>query len=405
MTIGEDLTAGADRLVLTGGRVVTPDGVVDGGWLALADGHISAVGSCSTADPDDGGDEVDLDGRWVLPGFVDLHVHGGGGHSVLQGDPDAVAGAVAFHQAHGTTRTLLSLVTAPVDRMAAALGRIADAVDVGDLPTVAGVHLEGPFLARVCCGAQDPAAMVDPDLDVADALLAAGRGTVRVVTVAPERPGGLDLVRHLVERGPVVALGHSDADTEVAQAAVAAGARLATHLANAMRPLHHRDPGVFGVSLADPEVVCELIVDGVHLHPVMVRLAAGAKGPDGVVLVTDAIAAAGVGDGRHRLGSIEVDVDAGVVRAVGTGALAGSTLTMDAALRGAIGCGWSIEAASRAASLVPARVLGLDAETGSIESGKAADLVVLDAHLTVEAVLIEGRVAHDPSGRFRGRDG
>lgn len=379
---------------------MTPDGVVDGGWLALEGSHITAVGSSSTVVPDEGGDEVDLDGRWVLPGFVDLHVHGGGGHSVVGGDPDDVAGAVAFHQAHGTTRTLVSLVTAPVDRMVAALGRIADAVEAGDLPTVAGVHLEGPFLARVCCGAQDPAAMVDPDRQVADALLAAGRGTVRVVTVAPERPGGLDLVRHLVERGLVVALGHSDADTEVAQAAVAAGARLATHLGNAMRPLHHRDPGVLGVSLASPEVVCELIVDGVHLHPAMVRLAAEAKGPDGLALVTDAIAAAGTAEGRHRLGSTEVEVVAGVARVVGSGALAGSTLTLDAALRGAIGCGWSIEAASRAASLVPARVLGLDTETGSIESGQAADLVVLDRVLTVEAVIIRGRVAHDPGGLF-----
>ena len=400
MTRSGDLAADVDRRVLTGGRVVTPEGVIDGGWLALHGSRITAVGSSSTVVPGDVGAEVDLEGRWVLPGFVDLHVHGGGGHSVVRGDPDAMAGAVAFHLAHGTTRTLVSLVTAPVDRMATALGRLADAIEAGDLPTVSGVHLEGPFLAAVCCGAQDPATMVDPNLDVADELLAAGRGTVRVVTLAPERPGGLELVRHLVERGVVVALGHSDATTDVAEAAVEAGARLATHLGNAMRPLHHRDPGVLGVSLASPEVVCELIVDGVHLHPAMVRLAAAAKGADGLALVTDAIAAAGMGDGHHRLGSTEVEVVAGVARVVGSGALAGSTLTMDAALRGAIGCGWSIQAASRAASLVPARVLGLGTETGSIEAGKAADLVVLDRDLTVVAVIIGGRVAHDPGGLF-----
>ena len=371
---------------LANARVLTEAGVLDGGWLAF-DGTV--ISGLDADDPPAAA--IDLGGRWVLPGFVDVHVHGGGGRSMLAGDPDAVAGAVAFHQGHGTTTTLASLVTAPVDDLLVAIGCLADQLDAQPPGQLVGIHLEGPFLSTDRCGAQNPRHMIDPDPAVARALLDAGRGWVRMVTVAPERPGALGLVATLVAEGVIAAVGHTDADLAQVAAAIEAGATVATHLGNGMRPFHHREPGPIGTCLADPRMACELIVDGHHLHPGTVRLAAAAKGPDGIVLITDATAAAGAGDGAHRLGHLEIEVRSGVARLAGHDTLAGSTLTMDAAVRNAVAAGLSLSDASRAASLVPARLLGLADRTGSIAVGKAADLVVLDADLSVAAVIARGQ--------------
>lgn len=368
-------------------RVVTETDVLDVGWLSVEGPVITGLGSGRAPAA-----AVDLGGRWLLPGFVDVHVHGGGGCSMLAGEHDAVARAVAFHQRHGTTTTLASLVTAPVEELLLAIGRLADLVaDGGGLAgQLVGIHLEGPFLSTARCGAQDPRHMIDPEPAVTRALLDAGRGHVRMVTVAPERSGALDLVATLAAAGVLAAIGHTDADHQQVAAAIDAGASVATHLGNGMRPFHHREPGPIGTCLADPRVACELIVDGHHLHPAMVRMAAAAKGADGVVLITDATAAAGVGDGDHRLGHLDIEVRGGVARLAGQDTLAGSTLSMDVAVRNAVAAGLSVADASRAASFVPARLLGLDDRTGSIAQGKTADLVVLDDGLSVHAVIARG---------------
>lgn len=373
---------------IVGGRVVLPDGTIDAGYVEVDEGRITAVERGSPP-------AAAAHGDWtVLPGFVDIHVHGGGGHTVTTGDPVAVAGSVAFHRRHGTTTTLISLVTAPLQDLVAATERIVSLLaDRPELRSqVAGVHLEGPFLATGRCGAQNPAYMIDPSPDAVERLIGAGAGELRVVTIAPERPGALDAIRRFVAAGVVAAVGHTDATFDETEAALDAGATLATHLGNAMSPLHHRAPGAIGACLASPSVVCELIVDGQHLHPGMVRLAAESKPESGIALITDAISATGAGDGRYLLGTLEVEVHDGVARLTHGGSLAGSTLTMDVAFRNAISCGLSIAAASRAASLNPAGVLGLEPEVGSIEVGKRANLVVLDAELGVVAVLVDGIV-------------
>lgn len=381
------------NVTLRAGRVVAAGGTWRPGWVEVAEGRIVAAGP---GDPPVA-TAVDLgDDGVVVPGYVDIHVHGGGGFDLTGGDPGQLAGAVEFHRHHGTTTMLASMVTAPVDALAAAMRSIvvwldgAEGVGRSARAGLVGVHLEGPFLAESRCGAQNPAHMVDPDPAAVDALLAAGGRYLKVVTMAPERPGAIVAVERFTAAGVTVAIGHTDATAEQADAAIAAGARLATHLGNAMPALHQRAPGPVGACLGSPDVACELIVDMHHLHPGFVRLAGRAKGRDGVVLITDAIAAAGSPDGRYQLGGLDVDVAGGVARLTHGGSLAGSTLTMDAAVANAVGCGWTLEQAVAAAATNPARLLGLAGEAGAIEAGLRADLVVLDADLTVRAVIAAG---------------
>jgi N-acetylglucosamine-6-phosphate deacetylase len=381
------MSAATNHAVLTNARVVTPDGVLADGWVAIADRRIADAG---TGTPPAGqGAQTDLGGAWLLPGFIDLHVHGGGGHDTTN-SPDDLAAAVAFHRRHGTTRTLVSLVTAPLDALTRQLGWIADLVAAGPSAEghVVGAHLEGPFLSHARCGAQNTAHLLLPDRAAFETLAGAARGQLRSVTIAPELPGAVDLIRDVQAAGAVAAIGHSDAGYADARAAVDAGATLATHLFNGMRPLHHRDPGVVGAALA-ANLACEVINDGVHVHPAITTLVAGVSGR--LVLITDAIEAAGAGDGDYLLGGQSVQVRDGQARLSANGALAGSTLTMDAALRRAVReCGLSIEAASAAASANPARVLGIDDEAGSIKPGLEADFVVLDDDLELLHVMAGG---------------
>ncbi|MCD0451292.1 N-acetylglucosamine-6-phosphate deacetylase [Actinocorallia sp. API 0066] len=366
--------------VYTNARIVTPTGVIGRGWLEAEHGRITGVGT---------GDRRgrDLAGAWLLPGFVDLHVHGGGGHSAMTSS-DAIREAVAFHRARGTTTTLVSLVTAPLEHLAKAAGWIADLTEEG---LVEGCHFEGPFLAHSRCGAQDPAALRPPSLAELRLLLDAGRGTVRQMTVAPELVNpdtgddGIDLVRELVSRGVIAAVGHTDATYAQARAAFRAGAALVTHAFNGMRGLHHREPGPFVAAVESPGVILEVINDGIHLDPAIMRLAHGLA-PDRLALITDAIDATGMGDGEYRLGAMRVRVSDGVARLVEGGSLAGSTLTMDAALRRAVKeVGLPIETASRYASAIPAKVLGLG-DRGTLVPGRRADLVILDGDLNVVEV-------------------
>lgn len=370
--------------MISGGRIVTPDGILADGWLQIDGRTIARLGSGEPPEPGD----RELDGAWVVPGFVDIHVHGGGRASYVPGDQDQAVTAAALHRQHGTTTTMASLVSGTADSLVAAVSELAELVEDGVL---AGIHLEGPFLSVKRCGAHDPALLIEPEPEVVRGLLDAGRGAVKMVTLAAELPYATDAVALLAGEGVIGAIGHTDASYDETRAAIGAGATVATHLFNAMRPVHHREPGPIPALLEDERVTVELICDGVHLHPAIVRMAIGAAGADRVVLVTDAMDAAGAGDGNYVLGDLAVQVIDGVARLVDGGAIAGSTLTMDRAFRFVVEAGVSVPDAVRMSAGNPARLLGLTGQVGELRSGLDADLVVLDGAFELRAVMAKGQ--------------
>ncbi|MEU5937694.1 N-acetylglucosamine-6-phosphate deacetylase [Micromonospora sp. NPDC047548] len=359
------------------GKVVTPTGVVRQGCVEISGNRIAAVAEYPAK----------RDGHWIVPGFVDMHTHGGGGHTFTTGDADAAREAAAFHLRHGTTTLLASLVSSPLDLMRAATAAFAPLVREGVL---AGVHFEGPYLSAARCGAQNPEYLRDPSTDELAELIELGAGAVRMVTLAPERAGALEAIKLLTSHGVVAAVGHTDATYDETRAAVAAGASVGTHLFNGMRPLHHREPGPVVALLDAPSVVCELVADGVHLHDGMLTFASTTAGPERTALITDAMAAAGMPDGEYELGGQAVTVADGVARLARDGAIAGSTLTMDAALRHAVSAGIGIADAARMVATTPARAIGLGDQVGALQVGLRADLVVLDDELNVVRVMRGG---------------
>ncbi|WP_432159423.1 N-acetylglucosamine-6-phosphate deacetylase [Streptomyces sp. NRRL F-5630] len=384
------MAASTEYTVLTGATVVLPTGQVPDGRLVVAGERIAERAP-------EGAPETDLSGHWLVPGFVDLHNHGGGGAAFGAGGVEDVRTALRTHRAHGSTTVVASTVTGELDALAERAGLLSELAEDGEL---AGIHFEGPFISPCRKGAHSEALLRDPDPAEVAKLLAAARGQARMVTLAPELPGGLDSVRLLAEQGVIAAIGHTDATYEQTVEAIEAGARVATHLFNAMPPLGHREPGPVAALLEDERVTVELINDGTHLHPAALELAFRHKGRDRVAFVTDAMDAAGFGDGRYLLGPLEVDVVDGVARLTEGGSIAGSTLTMDRALKRAVTVdGLGIEAAVRALSVNPARLLGLADRVGSLEPGKDADVVVLDADFDVVGVLRKGRwiVAPEPA--------
>jgi len=352
-------------------------------WLLLDGDTIAAIGS--GADRPVADDVVDLSGCWLAPGFIDLHGHGGGGEDYGSGDLPA---ALAAHRAHGTTRSIVSLVAEPIEVLEAQLARIARLAAAD--PTLLGSHLEGPFLAPTRRGAHAEEMLRAPDPATIDRLLAAAAGTLRQVTIAPELPGGLDAVRRFVAAGVVVAIGHTEADADTARAAFDAGATLLTHAFNAMPGIHHRSPGPVVAAFEDDRVSLELVLDGLHLEPAVAAIAF-ASAPGRIALITDAMAAAGHHDGAYRLGSLDVTVSGGMAMVTGTETIAGSTLTQDGALAVALdGLGIPRPDAVEALTATPARILGLGDRLGLLEPGFAADVAVFDDELAVRGVWAAG---------------
>ncbi|OBB98723.1 N-acetylglucosamine-6-phosphate deacetylase [Mycobacterium sp. 852002-40037_SCH5390672] len=366
-------------VVIAAGTMVLDGEICRPGWLATSGGRIT---DCAPGPPPRPADR-DFPDCLVVPGFIDMHVHGGGGASYT--DTDGIVDAAAFHLRHGTTTTLASLVTAAPSELLGGVRALAEATARG---TVAGIHLEGPWLSRAHCGAHDRTRMRDPDAAEIDAVLGAGGDTIRMVTLAPELPGADAAIRRFVDAGVVVAVGHTDASYEQTKHAIALGATVGTHLFNAMPPLHHRAPGPALALLRDPAVTVELIADGVHLHPDVVRTVIAAAGADRVAMVTDAIAAAGRADGAFRLGAVRIDVVSGVARVHATSTIAGSTTTMDRLFRTAEADA-GLAAAVQTTATTPARALGLE-RVGALRTGYDANLVVLEPDRQVSAVMVRG---------------
>jgi len=382
--------AESGSLVIHSARIIDRGEVTDDGWVRIEDGRIASRGTGSdwgTADEIVDATRVAGPGALLTPGFVDIHGHGGAGAS-FDGGVEAIRTARALHRAHGTTRAVVSLVTASIDDLARRVGEIADLMTAD--ADILGSHLEGPFLDPGHHGAHEPSLLRPPTPADVSRLLDAGRGTVRQVTIAPELPGGIEAIRLIVAAGAAAAVGHTDADAATAAAAFDAGASILTHAFNAMPGIHHRAPGPVLEAAADPRVVLEAIADNVHLDPHVIKLLFDAA-PDRVALVTDAMAAAGSADGHYDLGAVSVTVTGGVARADETGSIAGSTLTQDVALLRAVEAGATLPQAIRALTETPARAIGCESELGSLRPGWVGDAVLLDEDLRVARVWVGGR--------------
>ncbi|MFF4984429.1 N-acetylglucosamine-6-phosphate deacetylase [Streptomyces sp. NPDC001046] len=367
--------------VLTGATVVLPTGTVENGRLTVDGTRIAAT-------LPENAEVIDVTGHYVVPGFVDLHNHGGGGASFTSGSVDDILKGIHTHRLHGTTTLVASTVTGDLDVLARRAGLLSELAEQGE---IAGIHFEGPFISPCRKGAHSEELLRDPDPAEVRKLIDAARGRAAMVTLATELPGGLDSVRLLAERGVIAAIGHTDASYEQTIQAIDAGATVATHLFNAMPPLGHRAPGPITALLEDDRITVELINDGTHLHPAALRLAFRHAGADRVAFITDAMDAAGFGDGRYWLGPLEVEVSDGVARLVADGTIAGSTLTLDRAFKRAVTVdGLSVEDAVTALSATPARLLGMDDTIGSLEPGKSADLLLLDSAFDLKGVMRRG---------------
>jgi N-acetylglucosamine-6-phosphate deacetylase len=388
-------------LAFTAGRLLTPTDIVEHPLVLVEQGRIVEMSTRSSRQVPAGASTLDLGDRWMAPGYVDLHIHGSAGYDVMDDTSEALPAIEQLLARHGVTSYFPTTVTAPMDTTLRALERLADAIEKREpdreirntkngqnRAAPLGIHLEGPFISHARRGVHPPANLLAPTLPLFDHFWQAARGRIRMMTIAPELEGAPDVIAEAARRGVCVSLGHSDADFAAAERGIASGASHATHTFNAMRPLDHRSPGILGAVLTDHRLSADVIADGVHLDPAIVKLFAKAKGPKQTVLITDGISATGMPDGRYHLGSFEVEVRDG--KCMTGGKLAGSVLTMDRAVRNlARFAEWNLRQAVGAASQNPARVARI-ANKGVLEVGADADFVVLNADGEVLRTFVGG---------------
>jgi N-acetylglucosamine-6-phosphate deacetylase len=385
-------------IVLSASRLYTPREEIRNPLLFIEDGIVSSVSSWAEREVPNTATLVDLGDAILAPGFIDIHMHGGAGLDVMRASPAELPRLHKFLATHGVAGYFPTTVAAPLDQTYLALERLADAIEAGQLPHTTnsdavqarplGIHLEGPFLSHKRRGVHPPENLLEPTLEIFDQLWQAAREHVRMMTIAPELPGALEVIAEAARRNVCVSIGHSDATLEAARAGAKAGARHATHTFNAMRPLGHRDPGILGEVLTDQNLTADIIADGIHLSPEVVQIFLQAKGVEGAVLITDATAAAGMPDGTYQLGPMQVEVKDG--KCTMDGKLAGSVLTMDGAVRNvAKFSSWSLRDAVCAATLNPSCAAGL-AQHGRIAPGAEANIVILSPSGEVRKTIIRG---------------
>jgi N-acetylglucosamine-6-phosphate deacetylase len=385
------------KTLFTARRLYTPLEEIQHALLFVEDGMITEISSRAAKEMPNNTARVDFDDAAIAPGYVDIHMHGGAGLDVMLASQAELPHLGKFLALHGVTGYLPTTVAAPLDQTCAALERLASVIEAEIQGTnghsvqarTLGIHLEGPFLSHKRRGVHPPENLVLPSIAIFERFWQASRGHVRMLTIAPELPGALEVIADAARRNVCVSIGHSDAEMPIAQAAVAAGARHATHTFNAMRPLDHRDPGILGEVLTNGQIGADIIADGIHVSPAIVKLFLQAKGVERAVLITDAIAATGMPDGRYQLGPIQVDVKDG--KCTRDGRLAGSTLTMDRAVRNVTQfSNWGLRDAVQAATLNPARTVGLAQQHGILASGVEATFVVLSPAGEVLRTIVRG---------------
>jgi N-acetylglucosamine-6-phosphate deacetylase len=376
-------------------RAITPLEEIEDAVVLVDGALIVAVGMRGQIALPRGTEELTLPAGTLVPGFVDVHIHGAGGKDVMDADAGSLEIVSATAARFGTTSLVATTVTASPEKTCGSVGAIASWMEAQFAAKgvrkaeILGVHFEGPFISAARRGVHPPEWIAAPSTALLDRFLTAARGSARILTLAPELPGAMDLIFAARRAGVVVSLGHTDATFDQAMAAIHAGARHSAHVFNAMRPFSHRETGVLGAVLTSRDVTAELIADGVHVDDAAIRLLLAAKGPDRIVLVSDGTAATGMPDGRYRLGTFEVSVSGGVCRNA-EGKLAGSTLTLDRAVRHMAGLGIPLAEAVRMATWNPARVLGIEGRKGTLAAGADADLVLLDDKLNVARVMVRG---------------
>jgi len=383
------------KTAITAARLYTPTHAVDSPLVVIDDERIVSAAARAASTVPKGARQLDFPGMVLAPGFIDVHIHGGSGHDVMEDDDGAIAAIERHMLRRGVTSYLPTTVTAPLKKTLTALrhlGRqISNRPSHPDRSRPLGIHLEGPFISHARRGVHPTEHLLEPSVDMFDRFWQASEGAIRMMTIAPELSAAQEVIGYASGLGVRASMGHSDATYDETFAAIAAGASHATHVFNAMRPLGHRDPGILGAVLTEDRISADIIADGLHLAPSIVKLFLAAKGPDHAILITDAISATGMPDGRYSLGEIEVEVKG--ARCDYQGKLAGSVLTLDHAVRNVMTFAeWSLQQAVQLATLNPARLLGIADQRGMISAGHVADLVVLTPEGKVVKTIAEGRI-------------
>ena len=380
-------------LLIKNVKIFTPSNLIDNGWLIAENGKITNLGISHPPFPCSSQDYhiIEGNGLWLVPGFIDVHVHGALGFEAMDGTPEALEAMSVFYAKHGVTGFLPTTWAADLPQLTRVLS-VIKLMTQHEIPgaSILGCHLEGPFINPSKAGAQNPEAISTP---VAESILPLlDLGIIKLITIAPELPENDWLIRECVRRGITVSAGHTNATFEQMQNAVAIGVRHITHTFNAMQGLHHRDPGTAGAALSLDELTCELIADGIHVHPAMLKIAYRAKTNSQIVLVTDAMRGTGLPDGDYPIDDRIVSIRNGAARLPG-GQLAGSTLTLDVALKNMIAAtGAPLEALLPTVTSNPASSLKISRQKGSIAIGKDADLVLIDSDIKVHMTIISGKI-------------